>query len=142
MNIVWATAVAAVAYFLLGAVWFTPLFGRAWDRSIGHDRTRDNGRFPLGYYLLPLASTITIAVILSALHTPAAGAGAGALLGAGVAEPVEEDGDGAGASGCGIRSEDAAAKDRAVDVDGQGLDARVGHCRPSRRRALTRRPRR
>ena len=88
MSIVWAPAAAAVVYFLLGAVWFTPLFGRAWDRSIGHDRTRDNGRFPLGYYLVPLASAIAIAVVLSALHTPAAGAGAGALLGAAVGTAI------------------------------------------------------
>lgn len=28
----------AIAYYVAGAVWFTPLFGRAWDRSIGHER--------------------------------------------------------------------------------------------------------
>lgn len=28
-----AVGLAGLAYYLLGAAWFTPLFGRAWDRS-------------------------------------------------------------------------------------------------------------
>ncbi|GAA1830144.1 DUF1761 domain-containing protein [Agromyces salentinus] len=57
----WAAALGAVAYFVLGALWFTPLFGRAWDRAVGHER-RKGERFPLSYYLVPLVSSVAVAV--------------------------------------------------------------------------------
>ena len=84
MNIWWATALGGIVYYLLGAAWFTPLFGRAWDRSIGHDRSADAGRFPLSYYLLPLLGALLTAVVIAALQAPGAGAGLGTLIGAGV----------------------------------------------------------
>jgi hypothetical protein len=84
MSIWGATALAALLYYLLGAAWFTPLFGRAWDRSIGHDRSRDAGRFPLSYYLLPLACSLLSAGVIAALYPEGAGPGVGLLTGAGV----------------------------------------------------------
>ena len=57
----WATGVGAVAYFVLGALWFSPLFGRAWDRAVGHERQKGE-RFPTSYYVVPLVSSIVIAV--------------------------------------------------------------------------------
>lgn len=34
-----AVAVASIAYFALGGLWFSPLmFGKSWDRAIGFDR--------------------------------------------------------------------------------------------------------
>ena len=33
----WAAALGAVAYFVLGALWFSPLFGRVWDRAGTHE---------------------------------------------------------------------------------------------------------
>jgi hypothetical protein len=65
-----AVAVGAVIYFALGAVWFTPpVFGRAWQRSIGWDPTRQpppmtKARLvgPLIAYLLAAVATGWLAV--------------------------------------------------------------------------------
>ncbi len=59
-----AIAAATLASYVLGALWFTPLFGRAWDRSIGHvpDGPR---RFALAYYLVPLVSSAAVSVALA-----------------------------------------------------------------------------
>lgn len=32
------TLVGGIAYFMLGGLWFTPLFGKQWDRAVGFDR--------------------------------------------------------------------------------------------------------
>lgn len=88
----WAVAMAAILYYVLGALWFTPLFGRAWDRSIGYDRSHDNGRFPISYYLVPLIGavigTLVIAVLIAligpqgVLGSAAIGAGIGVSIAA------------------------------------------------------------
>lgn len=90
----WVVLLAAFAYFALGAAWFTPLFGRAWDRSIGHDRSANQGRFPLSYYLVPFwaaaVATAGVAGLIAAVgvEAVAGGAGLGAALGAGVGAGV------------------------------------------------------
>jgi hypothetical protein len=84
MNAWWAAALGGLVYFVLGAAWFTPLFGRAWDRSIGYDRSRNAGRFPLSYYVLPLAGALVSAYVIAALVPPHSGPGPGLLTGAGV----------------------------------------------------------
>ena len=84
MSTWWVTALAGFLYYLLGAAWFTPLFGRAWDRSIGHERSRTAGRFPISYYLLPFAGALVTGVVITALHRAGAGAVSGTLTGAGV----------------------------------------------------------
>lgn len=65
-----AVLLATLVYYVLGALWFTPLFGRAWDRSVGFTRPRGH-RFPALYYVVPLlssaAATIASAVLLGAL---------------------------------------------------------------------------
>lgn len=65
-----AVSLAGLAYYLLGAVWFTPLFGKAWDHSIGYDRPKA-ARFGPDYYIVPLVSAVVVAIalglILSAL---------------------------------------------------------------------------
>ena len=65
-----AVIVAALAYYILGAIWFTPLFGRAWDTSIGFQRPKGH-RFPPIYYIAPLISsfvaTVATAVLVYAL---------------------------------------------------------------------------
>ena len=82
-------AVAAVVYYALGALWFGPLFGRAWDRSIGHDREQTGGRFPLSYYVVPLccsvATTIVIALLLDVIGSGNVTAGVLVGLGVGIA---------------------------------------------------------
>ncbi len=88
----WATALGAVAYFALGALWFSPLFGRVWDRAVGHERRGE--RFPTSYYVVPLVSSIVIAVATAWLAEAVGLAGFrdGALftvvLGAGIAAAV------------------------------------------------------
>ena len=57
----WAAALGAVAYFVLGALWFSPLFGRVWERAVGDER-RPRERFPTSYYVVPLVSSVAIAV--------------------------------------------------------------------------------
>ena len=59
-----AAALGAIAYFVLGALWFSPLFGRVWDRAVGHERQRGE-RFPTSYYVVPLVSSIAIAVAIA-----------------------------------------------------------------------------
>ena len=54
----WAVLLATFGYYVLGALWFTPLFGRAWDRSIGYDRaatSRSSGSVSaFAQYVLPV----------------------------------------------------------------------------------------
>jgi MFS family permease len=84
---------ATLAYYLLGAVWFTPLFGRAWDRSIGHDRSKAD-KFGLDYYLVPLVSaalvSIAVSLIITSLPDPSFGAAllVGVVIGLGVAAAI------------------------------------------------------
>lgn len=53
----WAVLGAGITYFLLGGVWFTPLFGRMWDRAVGFERP-PRWRPPAIYYLGPLAGCL------------------------------------------------------------------------------------
>ncbi|KQQ94062.1 hypothetical protein ASF62_07845 [Leifsonia sp. Leaf325] len=88
-----ALVIGSVAYFLLGALWFTPLFGRAWDRSVGVTRSRGE-RFPLIYYVVPLLSgtLITIATVWLVaaleLREPVGAVVLGAVVGGGIAAAV------------------------------------------------------
>ena len=61
-----AAALAALVYYLLGALWFTPLFGRFWDRSIGFERPKGN-RFPALYYVAPLISACVVSLVAAVL---------------------------------------------------------------------------
>lgn len=61
-----AVTLATLAYFLLGALWFTPLFGRAWDRSLGIERQRGE-RYPMVYYVVPLVSSLLVSVATAVL---------------------------------------------------------------------------
>lgn len=84
-----AIVLAAVAYYILGAAWFTPLFGEHWDRSIGHDRSQA-ATFSTGYYVVPLVSAVFVASAIGLILTAlAARLGealiVGLVIGAGVA---------------------------------------------------------
>lgn len=65
-----AIALATFAYFVLGAVWFTPLFGRAYDEALGTKRQK-NQQWPAIYYIGPfvsaLVTTVATALLVSAL---------------------------------------------------------------------------
>lgn len=88
-----AVAVAALAYYLLGALWFTPLFGSQWDRAVDFDR-KGSHRFPARYYVTPLVSCLAVAtataVIVEAMDvaTPGDAAELGAVVGIGYAAAV------------------------------------------------------
>ncbi len=77
-----AVALAALAYYVLGAVWFTPLFGKAWDRAIGYDRAHAP-RFGTDYYVVPLASALLVSTALGVIVAglPAATMGDALLIG-------------------------------------------------------------
>ena len=61
-----AIGIATLAYYLLGALWFTPLFGAAWDTAIGHTRVRGE-RFSAAYYVVPLVSSLLVTVAMAVL---------------------------------------------------------------------------
>lgn len=62
-----AVGVATIASFMLGALWFTPLFGKAYDTAMGYKRGKDQAFTPI-YYIGPfigsLATTLATAVLL------------------------------------------------------------------------------
>ncbi|HYN66762.1 MAG TPA: DUF1761 domain-containing protein [Ornithinibacter sp.] len=74
--------VATVLTYLLGALWFTPLFGRAWDRGVGVRRER-GARFGPAYYVVPLVGAAGSAYALAVLVTAAdlSGVGDAVVLG-------------------------------------------------------------
>ncbi|MDF1489431.1 DUF1761 domain-containing protein [Tessaracoccus caeni] len=86
-------ALAALAYYILGAIWFTPLFGKTWDRAIGHEVSGAR-RFGADYYIVPLVSAVLVSVALGVLLAVAAPASmsealiVGVIVGGGVALPV------------------------------------------------------
>lgn len=88
-----AIVLATLAYYLLGAAWFAPLFGKAWDRSIGYDRPHGH-RFGIAYYIVPLVSAlavaIAVAIILTALAPENLGERivVGGVIGLGIAAAV------------------------------------------------------
>lgn len=88
-----AVALAALAYYVLGAAWFTPLFGKAWDRAIGYDRAK-GAKFSLDYYVVPLVSAVLVSLALGVILTAVAPANLvealliGVVIGIGVAAAV------------------------------------------------------
>lgn len=86
-------AAGALAYFALGAAWFTPLFGRAWDRAVGFDRAA-GARFSAAYYVMPLVGSVlpalAIGVLVGGLGLTAIGDAVllGLVVGLGVAAAV------------------------------------------------------
>jgi hypothetical protein len=90
-----AVIVAAVVYFALGAVWFTPAFlGRPWMRSIGWDESRQPPQAnPVSYAvpaLLYLLAAIATAMLARATGTADVGSGIvlGLIVGVGYALTV------------------------------------------------------
>ncbi len=53
--------VAGFAYFALGGLWFTPLFGRHWDAAVGFERPPKWRPAPV-YYIGPLAGCLVAAL--------------------------------------------------------------------------------
>ncbi len=89
-----AVAVAAIAYFALGGIWYAPpVFGRAWIRSSGVEMP-EGGRPGPGFYVVPFAVSL-LATIATAMLARATGAETladglvlGLVLGVGFAVPL------------------------------------------------------
>lgn len=63
-----STLLAGIAYFALGGLWFTPLFGKQWDRAVGFERP-PRWRPALSYYLVPLAGCLAVSAAMNYLLT-------------------------------------------------------------------------
>jgi hypothetical protein len=61
-----AILVASIVYFVLGAAWFTPLFGKAYDRALGTDRGKTK-KWPAVYYYGPFLGSIVATTALAIL---------------------------------------------------------------------------
>ena len=88
-----STLAAGTAYFALGGLWFTPLFGRQWDRAVGFQRPA-RWRPALAYYLVPLAGCLAVALALGHLlqraqvDSMADALGLGLVVGAGISGAI------------------------------------------------------
>jgi len=58
--------IAGVAYFVLGGLWFTPLFGKQWDKAVGFERPI-RWRPSTIYYIAPLAVCLVVSFAMSIL---------------------------------------------------------------------------
>lgn len=78
-----AVIVAALAYFALGALWYSPVaLGRPWQRAMGWDETQQAGASMMTYAapaLFALVSAIATATLANA--TGSTDVGTGAVLG-------------------------------------------------------------
>ena len=86
-NINWlAVLVATVLTFVLGGLWYGPLFGKAWQKRMGladDELQRDMARTFAVAFLLALVSAVNLAFFLGPTATIAFGTGAGAATGFG-----------------------------------------------------------
>lgn len=61
-----AIILATVAYFMLGAIWFTPLFGNVYDAALGKKREKGQ-KWPAVYYIGPFVSSLIVTIATSIL---------------------------------------------------------------------------
>lgn len=84
-NLNWlAVLIAAVAYFAIGFLWYTVLFGNTWIRLMG--KTREELGRPGPSYAITVVAELISAIVLAVLigmlrHAGPVGAVDGALLG-------------------------------------------------------------
>ena len=63
-----AVFVGAVIYFVLGALWYSPmLFGRPWQRSIGWDPERTPPEMNPASYIVPFLAYVVMAIAVGML---------------------------------------------------------------------------
>jgi hypothetical protein len=62
----WAVLLATFIYFVLGALWFTPLFGKYYDIALGFDRQKDY-KWPLIYYISPFVNSLVVSIATAML---------------------------------------------------------------------------
>lgn len=61
-----AIVIAILVYYILGAIWFTPLFGKAYDKATGVKRKKGQ-KWPPIYYIGPLISSILVVITTAIL---------------------------------------------------------------------------
>lgn len=61
-----AIMLATLAYFILGAIWFTPLFGKAYDKALDSKRAKGQ-KWPAIYYVGPFVSALVTATATAVL---------------------------------------------------------------------------
>jgi Na+/H+ antiporter NhaA len=78
-----AILVGAIAWFILGALWYGPLFGKAWMASTGIDPTASGERPSAAIYVFPLLAYLiaTVALAMLAEATGSSTLGHGIILG-------------------------------------------------------------
>lgn len=80
----WAVLVAAVSAFLLGGIWYGPLFKQAWCQEAGVDPNASNGhpaRIFGGAFVLSLIAASAFAMFLGPSPSTIYAVGAGAVAG-------------------------------------------------------------
>jgi hypothetical protein len=82
-----AVLFAALSAFVIGGIWYGPLFGKAWMDAHGFTEAMLRDRFnPVKTYgitfLLSVVTAYTLAMFLGAEHNAASGAGWGLMIGA------------------------------------------------------------
>jgi small-conductance mechanosensitive channel len=89
-----AVFVAAVAYWLLGAVWYSLLFRETWTRLENIDTTKANSANSMAPFIISFLLNLVIASVLAQLcawrnaNTAARGAALGILIWIGFLGPV------------------------------------------------------
>jgi len=58
-----AVAAATLVYFIFGALWFTPLFGKVYDDSLGFERPKGYKWAPIFYWMPSLSSLLSVLLI-------------------------------------------------------------------------------
>ena len=73
-----AAVVAAVSAFVLGGVWYGPIFGKQWQGLVGlSDDDLQNGRHPAATFGCAFVLTLVQAVFLAAIIPTGSGIGGG-----------------------------------------------------------------
>jgi len=89
-----AVALGAVAYWMLGALWYGVLFGQRWMALEGIPPAQSRGTNPALPYLISFLLDLLIAFVLAQVclwrnaNTAARGAALGALLWIGIVGPI------------------------------------------------------
>jgi hypothetical protein len=90
----WAVLVCAVAYWLLGGVWYDLLFSKQWMALENMSEAQANSMNPILPYIITLALNLLIAFVLAQIciwrnaNTAARGAAIGVLLWLGIVGPI------------------------------------------------------
>ena len=89
-----AIAISAVAYWMLGALWYGVLFGQRWMALEGITMEQAKSMNPVLPYIITLVLNLLIAFVLAQLclwrnaNTAARGAAVGVLLWIGIVGPI------------------------------------------------------